>query len=1127
MLLNGEFLLLFLRFVLFLTSFSLQNIRSRESAASDHHLLLKNLDDNIGKLFAALDSLEGLSEKTLVIFSSDNMINNSKSDDNDNDNDGKRRGMGMGMDQKKKKNKKNQLYETNLRVPTIFRWKGVIEPEMEQVKEQRGPISLSPSISSISSVDRFLVHTDLFPTLMELIGHPLPASVRLDGLSFLPLLLLNDKQRGKSDRKSDSRVIVPKGDERLIFWHSSNKCSFSSSSLSSSPSADSVTAGMGFGFKLIWTDSLENEKQKTRITTITDGEKSNNKMKKKMEEQEQEQGKEKERKWQLFDLRTDPDESVDLFPALKSFGEDPSYQALLLQQTLTQNGSQIDFLTINNREGESFSSYPLSFKVKLLWFIRHLQLEMIFFRYRGSADSSFLRMMSNKKDSSCPSSSSPPLLRPTVPNPNPNPNPYTAPLVFPWLSVESLPVFCGSLRNNEISFSHRCHCSLNNNDNNNNDDNDKRGMTTKTRSCSSFWLVSSSDYLHNPASHHWISSDSSFFFGLTHFAPVKGSLLNHLKDILKWIAFKDDIYSSKSDGASSSSISSKSDNRQKPSTDSELDLFWSFPVSYYDSTTRSSSRMIDLSQFSCDYYYDEEDRRRNTQTKGEKEKEMERRPLSELFQIEEERANLLNREEDFSFVPNRRANDGYSFGDFIAVRETTSPRRIGGERLKEEEKEFSSFSNHWQRHCHQRIFFSPSISSSSSSSSSNPSNGFYHFLPSSCGPDRPLLTLFFPTTTTTSITPSTTNSLPLSLCPESFQKWMHPEPSRNILDDNSLIFLLHFYMLSIEEKAPSVLSRGGVLALDPLFSDFLGLDRLSFDWASGLIESFSSFSWFERLFFLRRMLLPACSSSSSSHSSQSSHSSYDLLFLPVKLASSPSSWSGLLLSNLREFISSRGKKDVLAVWYDSSSSSHNKENNEKTMRGVSDVLLSFLFLFSSSNQNQSSLHLLLNDKNYFQSELISVSRKFHQNVQYRWVSVGKGGRTSALLSSSSSSSSLLSLSPTKPSLESLRMLLFFHRFLSSSSSSEREDQQSLEGLVSSIERDISASENSGIGANKNNKNSRNNINNNVVTQLRWDLMKRILQMSKTEFQEKKRTLKKMSGNRKASEKNEKNGKSGK
>jgi arylsulfatase A-like enzyme len=135
-------------------------------AAGGHHdptyaAMIASVDESVGRVVAELERLK-LSEKTLVIFSSDNggvggyareRLGTKRGDVTDN---APLRG-GKGM-----------LYEGGIRVPWVFRWPG---------KVPAGVVCEEP----ITSVD-------LYPTLLELAGAKAPAKQPLDGVSVVRVL---------------------------------------------------------------------------------------------------------------------------------------------------------------------------------------------------------------------------------------------------------------------------------------------------------------------------------------------------------------------------------------------------------------------------------------------------------------------------------------------------------------------------------------------------------------------------------------------------------------------------------------------------------------------------------------------------------------------------------------------------------------------------------------------------------------------------------------------------------------------------------------------------------------------------------------------------------------------------
>lgn len=148
--------------------------------------MIKRIDDDVDRIFAALDEL-GIADNTLVMFSSDNGPHQEGKHQVDFfDSNGIRRGM------------KRDLYEGGVRVPFIAHWPGKIEA---------GRV-----------VDDVTAFQDLMPTARELIGaRPAPS----DGESMLPILL---GQRSKAKMRTlywefgeqGGKQAILEGDWKLI-----------------------------------------------------------------------------------------------------------------------------------------------------------------------------------------------------------------------------------------------------------------------------------------------------------------------------------------------------------------------------------------------------------------------------------------------------------------------------------------------------------------------------------------------------------------------------------------------------------------------------------------------------------------------------------------------------------------------------------------------------------------------------------------------------------------------------------------------------------------------------------------------------------------------------------------------
>ena len=122
--------------------------------------MIEVLDQQVGEILDKLDEL-GLTQNTLVMFTSDNGPHLEGGADPDYfDSNGIYKGY------------KRDLYEGGIRVPMLARW-----PNKIKAKSNNNHIS---------------AFWDVLPTLLEISGQTLPK--RLDGISFLPSMLGQDKQ---------------------------------------------------------------------------------------------------------------------------------------------------------------------------------------------------------------------------------------------------------------------------------------------------------------------------------------------------------------------------------------------------------------------------------------------------------------------------------------------------------------------------------------------------------------------------------------------------------------------------------------------------------------------------------------------------------------------------------------------------------------------------------------------------------------------------------------------------------------------------------------------------------------------------------------------------------------------
>lgn len=118
-----------------------------------HHGNVTQIDHAFGNLMKALDGLD-LTDNTFVIFTSDNGPEGKVAR-------GRTQGSTGGL-----RGRKRDSHEGGIRVPAIVRWPGKIEP---------GTVSETPVIGS-----------DIFSTVLDILGQQLPADRTIDGVSMVP-----------------------------------------------------------------------------------------------------------------------------------------------------------------------------------------------------------------------------------------------------------------------------------------------------------------------------------------------------------------------------------------------------------------------------------------------------------------------------------------------------------------------------------------------------------------------------------------------------------------------------------------------------------------------------------------------------------------------------------------------------------------------------------------------------------------------------------------------------------------------------------------------------------------------------------------------------------------------------
>lgn len=164
---------------------------------------VEQVDDTVGRVLAAIDD-NGLADQTLVIFTSDNgyapYVGIVEGDDRRSGTGGVKAVEAKGhFPSAAYRGYKSELWEGGHRVPFLARWTGTV---------QAGTVNSG-----------LLGLNDLFATLAELTGSPVPETAAEDSVSFLPLL------RGQPGTRStmilhsvNGRFAVRDGNWLLVAW---------------------------------------------------------------------------------------------------------------------------------------------------------------------------------------------------------------------------------------------------------------------------------------------------------------------------------------------------------------------------------------------------------------------------------------------------------------------------------------------------------------------------------------------------------------------------------------------------------------------------------------------------------------------------------------------------------------------------------------------------------------------------------------------------------------------------------------------------------------------------------------------------------------------------------------------
>jgi uncharacterized sulfatase len=126
----------------------------------EYYASVRSVDRNLGRLLGTLDELD-LAARTIVVFTSDHgyMIGHHALHTK-----GNAWTVAGGVDGPFRPN----MFEESIRVPLAIRWPGAVRPGTE--------------------VSEFVSNVDLFPSILGMLGIPMPKGLLQDGMDFSPLL---------------------------------------------------------------------------------------------------------------------------------------------------------------------------------------------------------------------------------------------------------------------------------------------------------------------------------------------------------------------------------------------------------------------------------------------------------------------------------------------------------------------------------------------------------------------------------------------------------------------------------------------------------------------------------------------------------------------------------------------------------------------------------------------------------------------------------------------------------------------------------------------------------------------------------------------------------------------------
>jgi len=166
-------------------TYKVDHLFPKEEYMRRYSAMVKSMDDGVGMIMETLRKYQ-LEENTLIIFTSDN--------------GGEKTGVNNGQVNGHTRGHKGQLYEGGIKVPTVFYWKGEIQPAVNTNK---------------------MLTMDLLPTILDFTKIKYNHQLKTDGISLKECLVANTKLEERDIFwMHTEKIAMQRGNYKLLWLNS-------------------------------------------------------------------------------------------------------------------------------------------------------------------------------------------------------------------------------------------------------------------------------------------------------------------------------------------------------------------------------------------------------------------------------------------------------------------------------------------------------------------------------------------------------------------------------------------------------------------------------------------------------------------------------------------------------------------------------------------------------------------------------------------------------------------------------------------------------------------------------------------------------------------------------------------